>query len=67
MQKYEYKSLVFSTKFRSESDTTKFDAILNNNADKGWEFISATSLATNMWDHGKTSGVLLTFRRDLVV
>lgn len=65
MPNYEYKSTVFSAKFRTKTDTADFDKILNENATKGWEFVSATALATNMWDHGKTSGVLLTFRRQL--
>lgn len=64
MSKYEHKSLIYSTKFRSATDTAAFDKIINDSANNGWEFVSATSLATNMWDHGKTSGVLLTFRRE---
>lgn len=64
MTNYEYKSIVYSTKFRSATDTQEFDQIINNSAAEGWEFVTATSLATNLWDHGKTSGILLTFRRE---
>lgn len=67
MPNYEYKSTVFSTRFRSKTDTADFDSILNQHAAKGWEFVSATALATSLWDHGKTSGLLLTFRRQLIV
>jgi len=67
MPKHEYKSIVYSSKFRSATDTKEFDNIINESAARGWEFITATSLATNMWDHGKTSGILLTFRRQLLL
>jgi hypothetical protein len=64
MHNYEYKSLHVPGKFKSKEALTRFDNIINESAEKGWELCTTTPLANNMWDHGKTSGVILTFRKE---
>jgi len=42
----------------------RLDKAINGSAEKGWELSATTPLANNIWDHGKTSGIILTFKRE---
>ncbi|TXF86014.1 DUF4177 domain-containing protein [Neolewinella aurantiaca] len=64
MHNYEYKSLYVPGKFKGREDINLFDKTINDSAAKGWELSATTPLANSIWDHGKTSGVILTFRRE---
>ena len=67
MQNYEYKSIIVKGKFRESGDVNNIDKSINESAANGWELVTATALANNMWDHGKTNGILLTFKRAIEV
>ena len=64
MHNYEYKSIHLPGKFRSKDDMDRLDKAINGSAEKGWELSATTPLANNIWDHGKTSGIILTFKRE---
>jgi hypothetical protein len=64
MTTYEYKSLHLPGKFKRKEDLSRFDQVINDSAAKGWELSATTPLANNIWDHGKTSGIILTFKRE---
>ncbi|MTB52817.1 DUF4177 domain-containing protein [Lewinella sp. W8] len=67
MPNFEYKSIIVSGKFRDDADLVHLDKNINSAAEKGWELVSTTAVAHNLWDHGKTSGIVLTFRRPIMV
>lgn len=64
MHRYEYKSLHLSGKFRSKEDLDQLDKTINDFAAKGWELSATTALANSIWHEGKTSGIILTFKRE---
>ncbi len=64
MTTYEYKSLHLPGKFKRKEDLSRFDQVINDSAAKGWELSATPPLANNIWDHGKTSGIILTFKRE---
>lgn len=64
MHNYEYKSLHLPGKFRHAEDLKRLDRTINDSAANGWELSATTPLANSMWDYGKTSGIVLTFRRE---
>jgi hypothetical protein len=64
MKIYEYKSIKMKGKFRSGEEVVAMDKLINDSAKNGWELVSTAPLANSIWDHGKTNGMLLTFKRD---
>lgn len=67
MPNFEYKSIIVAGKFRDEADLVNLDKNINASAEKGWELVSTASVANSNWDYGKTSGILLIFRRPLTI
>lgn len=64
MKKYEYKSITIESRFRDQGEIDAMDKVLNDSGEKGWELVSTTSLANSTWDEGKTTAILMTFRRE---
>ena len=63
MPLYEYKTVSLSGKYKKQQDIDVLDKTLNDAAGKGWELVTISDVANNWSDHGKTSGLLITFRR----
>jgi hypothetical protein len=62
MRTYEYKSILVKGKFKNQASVSGLDKVINAAAADGWELVSTAARANNYWNHGHTSGVLLTFR-----
>jgi hypothetical protein len=67
MPNYEYKSILVAGKFRDDADLKRLDQNINSALEKGWELVSSTAVANSNWDYGKTSGIVLTFKRPLTI
>ncbi|MFK8161552.1 MAG: DUF4177 domain-containing protein [Lewinella sp.] len=65
MNNYEYKSIKIKGKFRSQEEVNLLDQTINDSAKNGWELVTTTSLSNRLFSEaGRTSGILLTFKRE---
>lgn len=60
---FEYKSIRLRSNLKRDTDLTTLDGTINDSAKAGWELVATTPVAYSMWDYGKTTSVVLTFRR----
>ena len=65
MKRYEYKSVNFGNKLKNQY-LNELDKTLNEAGAKGWELVATTPVSNSFWTDGKTTHIVLTFRREVV-
>lgn len=65
MHNYEYSSLSVDTNAKNGDKRKELDKVINDAAAKGWELVTYTALANSWTGYGRTTEILMTFRREI--